>query len=508
MNPANGRIIRNTGLLYLRLIFLTVVNLYAVRVTLDALGDMDYGIYNVVASVVASLSVLTGAMTSASQRFLSFHLGKNDCQNYSHTFTLLLLAFLALSGVVVLVGEILGYFFVEKWLNIPADRIGAAYVVYQFSLLSLVFSLITIPYNSSIVANEKMGAFAAFSVVEGVLKLAIAFALVGFVGDRLELYGVLMAAVSVIVFLMTMQYCQVKFRYCRYVWKWDRRIFTQLSQYTGWNMFGSVSSMLANQGQAVLLNIFFGPVINAAKAIADRLQHVINGFSVNLYMAVSPQIIKSYAAEDYQRALNLVVRTSKMSFLLIFVLSFPLICNMEGLLRLWLEEGVVTSDMIGFSKLMLLYCMILTLEQPITRIIQATGDIKRYQVSVGVLTLSYIPVAALVLWMGGSAVMSLVVLMLIMVLAQMVRVVVAHRQVQLRYDEYLRNVVVPVFRVAIIAVPLYWAVATGQKDMQWPAILISTIASGVMGIGVAVIMGLDRNDRNMVMEMIKNKLGR
>lgn len=508
MNAANGRIAKNTGVLYFRLIFLTLINIYTVRVTFDALGDVDYGIYNVVASVVASLSILTGAMTSASQRFLSFHLGKEDHAGYSHTFTLLLLAFLALSGIVVAVGEILGYFFVEHWLKLPADRITASYWVYQTSLVALVFSLLTIPYNSSIVANERMGVFGALSVVEGLLRLGIAFLIAAYLGDRLELYSVLMAVVSLIVLLLTMWYCHRKIRYCKYVWKWDRSIFMQLSAYTGWNLFGSVSSMLANQGQAVLLNIFFGPVVNAAKAIADRIQHVVNGFSINLYMAMSPQIVKSYAAEDYRRAMNLVIKTSKLSFLLIFVLSFPMLCNLDGLLRLWLDPEDVTPDMIGFCKLMLLYCMLLTLEQPVTRIIQATGDIKRYQISVGVLTLSYIPVAALVLAMGGSAVMSLVVLMAIMAVAQVVRIVVAHGQVGLDYGEYLRTVVYCIARVSVIAVPLYWYVSENQDVASWQAIMARTIVAGAFGVGIAIIIGLDGNDRRMIREMINKKIGR
>lgn len=507
MNPSDGRIVKNTGLLYFRLIFLTCVNLYAVRVTFDALGDVDYGTYNVIASVVASLSVLTGAMTSASQRFLSFHLGKNDTHGYSHTFTLLLMSFAALALLTVLVGEALGYFFVYKWLSIPDSRVGAAYVVYQASLLALLFSLITIPYNSSIVANERMGAFAGFSIVEGLMRLAIAIVISRFAGDRLELYGVLTAGISVAVFVMTLWYCHSKFKYCTYVWKWDRGIFAQLSQYTGWNLFGSLSSMLANQGQAVLLNIFFGPVVNAAKSIADRLQHVIQGFSINLYMAVSPQIIKSYAAEDYARALKLVVKTSKLTFLLIFVLSFPLICNMRPILCFWLGSGGVTPDMVAFSKLILVYCMILTFEQPITRIIQATGDIKRYQCSVGVLTLLYIPVAAVVLWLGGSAIMSLVVLMAVIALAQIVRVVVAHRQVGLDYGVYWHEVLVPVLKVSVVAIPLYWAIKTDSL-MGFTPLFAHVLVSGAFGVCISALIGLDSSDRKMIYKMVKSKIGR
>ena len=506
MNKANGRIVKNTGLLYFRLIFLTLINLYAVRVTLEALGKIDYGVFSVIASVVASLSILTGAMTSATQRFLSFHLGKKDYDGYSHTFTLLLMSFTALAAVLVVIGEGLGYFFIEKWLNIPPDRISAAYWVYQTSLAAFAIGLITIPYTSSIVANERMGAFAAFSIVEGVSRLATALILIVYSGDRLILYGILTALTSLIVFMMSIRYCHTKFTFCRYIWKWDRGIFTNLSGYIGWNMFGSISGMLASHGQNILLNIFFGPVINAAKAIADRMQSVINGFSINLYMAASPQMVKSYAAQDFSRCISLVLKTSKMSFLLVFVMAFPLICNMNAILEFWLGADSHTPYLIAFCKLALIYCLILTLEPPITSIIQATGHIKRYQIWVGAVTLSYIPITAAVLWIGSTPVMTLIILMAVMTVAQGVRVLVAHGQVGLPYDQYVKNVIFPILRVVIIALPVYWVVIEWNFTDFWAGLICRTLIGTVFGIAIAAILGLDKSDRMMIMDLIRSRL--
>lgn len=502
MDPANKRLARNTGMLYFRMIFLTLINLYAVRVTFDALGDVDYGVYNVVASVVASLSLLTGAMTSASQRFLAYHLGKNDLESYSHTFTLLLLAFLALSGVLLVVGEGIGYFFIEKWLDIPEDRIRAAYWVYQASLVAFIFGFITVPYTSSIVANERMDAFAAFSIVEGVMKLGTALILVEYGGDKLILYGILTGAISIVVFLMSMQYCHVKIRYCKYVWKWDRRIFRQLTGYTGWNLFGSISAILANQGQAVLLNIYFGPVVNAAKAIADRIQHVVQGFSINLYMAASPQIIKSYASEDFQRAHELVVRTSKITFMLIYAMSFPLLCNIGGILDIWMGGKNVTPTMMGFSQLVLIYCMVMTLEQPISRLVQASGEIKQYQLRVGIITLMYIPIALAALAAGCSPVMTLVVQIAVLVAAQVVRVMVAHTQVGLDYGRYLSGVVYPVLKVTLISIPVYIAMYSGSEHPGLVKVLMNVVLTGLMGLFISGMVGLNGEDRRQIRAII------
>lgn len=507
MQAANSRLVKNTGLLYFRLIFLTAINLYAVRITLDALGKIDYGVYSVVGSVVLSMSILTGALTSASQRFLSYHLGKEDYETYSHTFSLLLLTFILLAAILIVVGEVLGYFFIYHWLVIPAERLHAAYWVYQTVLATFAISLITIPYTSSIVANERMDAFALFSVIEGVCKLGIAFILMNYAGDRLILYGILTSIISLVILLMSERYSHYKIRYCRYIWKWDGGIFRELSRYTRWNLFGTLSGMLDNQGQNIMLNIYFGPVINTAKAIADRIQNVINGFSNNLYMAVSPQIIKSYAAEDYQRALYLVMKTSKMAFLLLFVMSFPLICNMDGILTVWLGPDAKTPDMTAFSQLILVYSMVISLEPPISRIIQATGDIKRYQLTVGAVTLAYIPIAAAAFALGGSAVLSIVILIAVMIIAQFVRVYVARRQVNINVGKYCREVLVPILKVSITGVALYMMAPMVLSSAEgFPVILLQTTIAAICGLFTAGILGLDREDRHFIMSLLREKL--
>lgn len=506
MASANGRIVKNTGFLYLRQLLLTFINLYTVRVTLDALGVEDYGLFNVIASVVWSMSILTGAMTSATQRFLSFHLGREDFESYNRSFSMFIICYLIIGGIVLLIGEGLSYFFIYKWLTIPPDRMAASMWVYQMTLLSFLFMLITIPYTSSIVANEKMHAFAVFSIVEGALKLIIAFVIMDYAYDRLKLYGILYAFISMIVFLMSVRYCHGNFKYCRYIWKWNTQHFKELFSYTGWNLFGSISGMLTSQGHNIVLNIFFGPIVNAAKAIADRIQHVIVAFSGNVYMAVSPQIIKAYSVEDYSRAIRLVLKSSTLSFALIFVLSFPLICNISGILDLWLGKDSHSPDMVVFSSLILIYCLVLALEPPISRIIQATGKIRNYQLSVGAFTLSFIPVAVVMLKLGASAASTYVTLIVIMGLAQIVRVIVAHRQVGLSYRDYLKTVIAPIGKICVISLPLYWAVPEFIDRSTLAGLAISVIVTAICGLFIAGIFGLDASDRKMISGFIKNRL--
>lgn len=500
------RVVKNTGLLYFRLLLLTAINLYTVRITLQVLGVVDYGIYNAIASLVASMSVLNGAMTSATQRFLSYHLGKEDANAYSRTYSLLLIGFGILSIAIVLIGEPLGTIFVDDILKIPATRLYAAKWVFQTALLSFVCNLMVIPFASSIVANERMDAFALFGIIDGLLKLGVVCLLLIDNGDHLILYGVLLLVESLIVLLLHIIYCKIKFKYCRISWIWDKALFKELTGYTGWNLFGSISGMLTTQGQNILLNIFFGPVINAAKGIGDRIMNVVQGFSTNLYMAVSPQIIKTYAAGDLERCHTLVLKSSRLAFMLLFVIGFPLICNMKGVLGIWLGPDSRSEDMVAFATLMLTYCMVGCLEQPVTRIIQATGKIKRYQLTVGSFTILYIPIMYLVFYLGGDPFLSVVILIVMMILAMGLRVFVAHNQVSLSYRGYFKEVVIPVARVTVIGLIGYMIAIRFLQPLSFVRVLIGVTICGIFGVLAVWVAGLQRSDRDYIYSLLRNKI--
>lgn len=501
----NKRIAKNTAMLYFRMIFLTLINIFCVRITLEALGVEDYGIYNVIGSAVGSLAILKVTMSSATQRFFSYHLGKNDYINYSKTFTSLLGGFIIIAIITIIIGEILGVYFLYSWLKIPPDRLFAAKYVYQLSLITVALDMIMIPYVSSIIANEKMSAFAIFSIIDGILKLVIVYILLIYDIDKLILYGYLMLSINIINLIMHITYCQIKFKYCKYIWEWNKKLFKELSSYTGWNMIGSISTTLIVQGQNLLLNIFFGPVINAAKAIGDKIMTVINSFSANLFMAVTPQIIKSYAAGEIQRSINLVIRSSKISYLLLFILSFPLICNMDFILQIWLGKDSKTPDMVFFSQLMLIYCMVNSLEQPITRIIQATGDIKRYQIFVGASTLCYLPLATLALWIGCSAPTTMIVLIAIVIITQFIRVQIAHSQTGLPYREYFTNVISPILIITTLSVPVYFITNHFNNLESLGYNIISILSTLAFALLLSWIIGFNKMDKQMIYNILKKK---
>ncbi|MDE6559627.1 MAG: hypothetical protein K2K29_07050 [Muribaculaceae bacterium] len=277
-NSDNKRIVKNTLLLYFRMLFLTVINLLTVRVIFNALGVEDYGVYSVIGSAVLALTFLSGTLTSATQRYFSYQVAQNNHADFSRLFSLILICFAALSAGVVIIGVPLGPVIVNHFLSIPAERLVAAEWVYYSTLGCFITSLLTVPYTSTMISHEKMGGFAYISIADGVFKLVVAYLVYYSPFDRLIYYSVLTFAESLLILFLYAIFCHRKFEGVKLVWYWEKKLFRELLGYTGWNLFGSVSGMLSTAGQNIVLNLFFGPVINAAKGIADRISHVIQSF--------------------------------------------------------------------------------------------------------------------------------------------------------------------------------------------------------------------------------------
>ena len=503
---ANKRIAVNTLMLYGRMIFLTLINIYTIRVTLECLGDMDYGIYEAVASFIGTMGFLSGTMTSATQRFLSYHLGRGDHEGYSHTYSMFLMCFAGFSLLLILAGELLGHLFVDHVLNIPPDRLGAAMWVYRFAIINFAFYFMSIPFTAQIVANEKMGVFAYFSIADGVMKLLIVMALLYVGTDRLVLYSGLLAAQTVLLDVIYVWYCRAKFSFCKFRLRGDRLLLKELGAYTGWNLFGSVSGMLVVQGQGVLLNIFFGPLVNTAKGVANRIYNVIMSFASNMFMAFSPQIVKSYASGERERMRWLAMQSSRLAFFMLMILSYPLLVSMQSVLNLWLGAELVTPLMVGFSQLILIYSLVQSLEPPITQMIRATGEIKEYQLKVGVWTLMYIPVCILVLWLGGDPISTMIVLIALYGGVMSVRLLVARKAVGLSIRRYMSDVTWPLFKVTLILGIGYIAFLYWPEADNWLKLIVRLIAGGLVASLVIWSVGLTLDDRSMVVRLIKSKM--
>lgn len=500
----NAKIVKNTIFLYIRMILLTVINIFTVRIVLNALGVEDYGIYSVISSAVLMLGFIQGTLSSATQRYFSFQLAQNDIEGFRKLFSLIMICFMTIALLVLIVGGIAGPYVVHE-LNIPANREEATLWVYYSSLGSFIFGLITIPFTATMISHERMNGFAYLSIFDGIFKLAVAFATMYTSYDHLVYYAILSLIQSLVIWIIYAGYCRKYFEGVRFSWYWEKNLLKELLSYTGWNLFGSVSGVLSSSGQGIVLNLFFGPIVNAAKGISDRIYSVVQSFSTNFFLAVSPQIVKSYATGDLSRMQTLVISSTKFSYYLLLLICYPLIICMEGILNIWLKAENVDNEMIIFSQLALLLTLVSSLEQPITQMIRATGKIKRYQLSVGIFTLMYLPLVIFILWLGAPAPSSMIALILLMLFVQGIRVWVANRQMGFPVAVYLKKAIMPLALVSLLLTILYF-----------PAIMWEThnigmhIVKGLIALTICALMilfiGMNRQERIQSFTLVKNKL--
>lgn len=498
----SSRIFKNSFLLNIRMILVMAVSLYTARVTLDVLGLIDYGIFNVVAGIIGFLSILNGAMVSASQRFLSFELGKNDIKEFNKIFNTLFFIFIIISVFAIIIGVLSKDWVIDKFLVIPEDKKESARVIYLFSLIAFSINITSIPYMSSIVAHEKMNIYGYVGILEAILKLVIVYLLVVISYDKLVLYAFLNVAVTIIITIVFRIYCIKKFQGCSLKFVFEKSLFSKLLNYMGWNLFGSLTGILNIQGQSILLNIFFGPAVNGAKAIADRIYSIISSFSSNIFMSVRPQIIKKYANGEQNYMFELVMSSTKFAYFVVFLLIIPIILNVDFLLIFWLGSSKINSDVILFSRLILIYSLINVFEQPITAMIQATGKIRIYQISVGLVTLSFIPILYLLFKMGYPAYVSVIALILIYILALVIRLLVAKKQINFPIMEYIKKCIIPIAVVTIIAVPISLFINNQIFNSNFLYLLLKMIIVFVLTAFIIYFFGINKAQKVWLFELI------
>ena len=372
-----------------------LVSLYTVRVVLSVLGAENYGIYNVVAGVVTMFGFLSGVMAMASQRYFSFDMGKGDTEHLKTTFSVTFQIYLLLAFVIVLLAETVGLWFVNHKLVIPAERMSAANWIFQAAIVSFLLTLITTPYMAAIIAHENMKVYAYVSIVEAGLKLAIVFLLRVLPFDKLIVYGILLASVAFINTGIYRFYCHRNYAECRIRFIRDGTLFKEIVTYSSWNLFGNVATVCKNQGVSFLLNIFFGPVVNAAQGIASQVRNAVSTFSNNFMQAVRPQIVKSYAAGEYGGMWRTLFWGARISFFLMLILTVALFSNTGYVLSLWVKS--VPEHTRAFIRLLLLDGLVESVSQPMAQANQATGKIALYQVFMGTVQFLNLPLSYLFL---------------------------------------------------------------------------------------------------------------
>lgn len=490
---SNKRIAINTLMLYVRMIFLLGVSFYTTRVILQVLGVNDLGIYNVVGGVVAMFGFVSGSLSSASSRFITYSLGKKDETDIKTTFNTIVTVHLLLGFVILILAETIGLWFVLNKLVIPCDRINAALWVYQSAVISSVIVVVTTPYNADIIAHEKMSAFAYISIYEALAKLAIVFILSNIACDKLIVYSCLLVMVQCSVISLYIYYCRKHFIESRFRLLWDSQRVKNIFSYTGWVMTGSFAYICCTQGLNIILNLFFGPVVNAARALANQLQGAINQFTTNFQTAVKPQIIKSYAQNDYVRMHSLILASSKFGALLMLMLAAPVFVTTNFLLEIWL--GDVPEYTINFVQIMLFVGIISAMKDPTMTAIHATGKIKKVELMEMFCMLSLLPIAYLLLrYFNITPEETMFIYLLVEIGTQLARVWVVYPSIGLRRSRYLSSVLLPIIVSGIVAISTSLCIKTVMNNgvISNVCLIFITEAITIVSIMTFGLSGLER----------------
>ncbi len=499
-SETNKRIAKNTFLLYVRMLFTMAVSLYTSRVVLNTLGIEDYGLYNVVGGFVAMFSFFNGAMASATQRFLNFELGRGDTTRLHKVFCTSVNIHALISIVVVILSETVGLWFVYTQLNIPVDRFQAALWVYHASVFATVVMIMSIPYNAVIIAHERMGAFAYISVLEVVLKLLIVYLLVVSDIDKLKLYAVLMLLVQLLIRFIYGRYSSRNFAETHYRWVWDKPLFKDMTDFAGWSLFGNIAAVAFTQGLNVLLNMFFGPAVNAARGIAVQVQNAIKGFCVNFQTALNPQITKSYASGELEYMNMLVFTSSKFSYFLLLFLSLPVMLETELILKWWLN--VVPAHTVVFVRLILVISMIDSMANPLIQAASATGKIRKYQAVVGTLLIMILPVSYVALKLGSPAEGVFLIQLVVFCIALLARAIMLRSLVSFSIRIYMRKAIIPIVCVSVLSLiaPLVFYVWMPPSLSRFIIVCVFSFLSVTLSV---YFFGLENNERTFFKDRLK-----
>ncbi|MDU1889878.1 MAG: lipopolysaccharide biosynthesis protein [Dysgonomonas sp.] len=428
------------------------ISIYASRVILDALGVVDYGIYNIVGGIIVLFTFISSSMNTATQRYLNVAMGEGGETAVRKIFSNSLILYALLVLCIFIVTEIAGLWLIKNELNIPEDRMDAAIFVFHFSVLTFCLNIFRTPYNAMVIAHEQMSFYAYSSLVESGLKLVIIWMLPLFAYDKLKFYAVLVFGVAVLLLLWYYCYCRIHFPSCRYNREGDRKLIREMMSFSGWNLFGGIADVGMTQGTNMILNVFYGVTLNAAFGLANQVRGAIFSFVANLQIAANPQIVKSYSVGDISYFKNLVYSVSKYSFFLILLIALPLICNAEFILDLWLVE--IPPHTVQFLILITILIIFDSLHGPLWTAMQANGDLKMYQIVMSSLLILNLPLTYLVLYMGYRPEAVIVIQIFLKVVVLAARLLFAQNKCGISITQYICKVIYPVGRVSIITVPV------------------------------------------------------
>ena len=496
----NKRIAKNTMALYARMLFMMLIGLYTSRVILDKLGEVDYGIYNVVGGFVSMFTVVSGTMTTATQRYLSFEIGKGKDGDVRSIFSTMVLIHILFAIVVLILGETLGVWFLNTYMNFPPERYEAANWVFQYSLLAFLLNICMTPYIGAMIAYEKMSAFAYFSILEAVLKLAICYVITETVFDKLSVYACLITVIQIGLMGCYYIYCKKNFEQCKIILKLNKQFISSIFSFFGWNLIGALAMVLKDQGLNIVLNIFFGPVVNAARGISYQVLSKINGFVSNFQLAMNPQIIKDYAANQKEAMYKLVFRGAKISYLMLLTISLPIIFEAPLILNLWLKA--VPENTVLFLRIILFIALLNTLSNPLIISMHASGIVRDFQIVVGGLSLLTLPLVYIAYKLGCEAYIGLIIALIVEFFCHLARLYMLKRIIAFPALRFFFQVTLRIILVTLLALILPWLAYT-LIDLDGLRFFTVCLVSVISCITMGFYGGLDHSERMLVTSKVQ-----
>lgn len=499
----NSRLTKNTLALYVRMLMLMLISLYTSRITLDVLGNEDYGIYNVVGGIVVFFTFFNGTMATATQRFLSFDIAKGDIGNLSRTFSLTCWIHIALAVIIIVAAEIGGLWLLYNKMNLPSDRMDAAFWVFQCSILTTVISVTQVPYNASIIAHEKMGIYAYLSILDIIFKLLLVILLQWINADKLILYAMLTLCINMIMLTIYRTYCIKNFKECHISFVWDKDKFKRLCSFAGWNLSAQVADIGRTQGVNIILNIFCGPALNAARAIAVVVNGVVTQFVSNFMTALNPQVVKYYANGEKEAMFLLVRRGCKYSSFLLLFLMVPLLLETDFILNLWLKEPPAYASI--FCKLIMISSMINTLSSTVFFATMASGEIRNYQICMSTLILT-VPVLSYIGYeLGLPPYSCLYPEILVCIISLFLRPYLTRMVTGFPISTYFTQSIFPVILVFVISFPIPLYLNTILEE-GWMRLFAVCITNGICVLVAVLLLGMSHSERKMFLGFIRKKV--
>lgn len=492
----NSKIAKNTAFLYFRMLLTMFVSLYTSRVVLQVLGVTDFGIYNVVGGVVIMLSFFNSSLATATQRYLNYEMGLGNESGLEKVFSMSFWGFCLIAVITLFLAETVGLWFIHHQLVIPIERFDAALIVFHFSVLTFTVDMLMIPYNSAIIAHERMSVYAYVSIGEVVLKLLLVFLLTVIDYDKLVVYGLLLFLVSIIVALTYWVYCVRSFKECRVRCIWDKQLLKGLFAFSGWMLFGTITNMLSTQGINILINIYFGPILNGARAVAMQVNGAVSSFSNNFMTAVRPQIVLSYAQGKFEHMNKLVFTSSKISFYLLFLLVLPIIFNADYILALWLKN--VPDYAVLFTQLVLIDLLINSAYGPIAYVSQASGKIRDYQLVISISFLLIVMFSWLGFYWEYPVYVTFIITIIVDVLGLFMRLYVLYKTVHFPVINYCKKVIFPVCIVFLLSLIVAYIPAVYFKIEDLQSVALYVICILIVTIALIFFIGLNTDERELV----------